>query len=89
LFVGKAIRFPRLPRSRRRGPSARHVVYLGTHPVVMMMSLAVYGLMISFYISVVMIVLTVYLAYDLALIRGWLWQLGTWQLQARRLGSTR
>ena len=69
-FPVKAIRIPALPKSRRRGPSARHVIYLGTHPVAMMLSMMVYGMIIASYMSVVLLVLMVYAAYDLAVVAG-------------------
>ena len=82
-FPVKAIRIPALPKSRRRGPSARHVIYLGTHPVAMMLSMMVYGMIIASYMSVVLLVLMVYAAYDLAVVAGWLWQLSRWRFQTR------
>ena len=73
-FPRKAIRIPALPKSRRRGPSARHVIYLGTHPVAMMLSMMVYGMIIASYMSVVLLVLIgLHAAHDLAVVAGWLW----------------
>ena len=36
------------------------------------------------YVSIIMLILMVYFAYDAAVIIGWLCQLGAWQLKQRR-----
>lgn len=56
-------RFPRLmPRSSRRGPSVWRMVYLGTHPVALMMSAFISCLVISAWACFAMIAGLVWLA---------------------------
>jgi hypothetical protein len=83
-FPAKALRFPSLPKSRRRGPSARHVIYLGTHPIALILSVCVQGIALMLYLSVIMMIVMVYAAYDVAVITAWLCRLIAWQVQASR-----
>jgi hypothetical protein len=54
-------RFPRLGGRSRRGPSLFRMVYLGTHPVALMMSLVISCVLIEVWAMVAMVVVSVWL----------------------------
>jgi hypothetical protein len=61
---------------RRRGPSLFHVVYLGTHPVALMMSAVVSILPIVILLGWVMLVACVWPMWAACVTVGWLCQAG-------------
>jgi hypothetical protein len=54
-------RFPRLLSRSRRGPSIFRIVYLGTHPVALMLSLIISCLMIEVWAAVAAVIVSAWL----------------------------
>ena len=75
-FPSHLVRFPRelvLPRSRRRrSPSLFHVVYLGTHPVALAMSLFISMMAIVFVLCWALLVAYVWAIWAACVTVGWL-----------------
>ena len=69
-FPAKALGFNR----RHRGPSFMHIVYLGTHPVALLMSMVVTLLMIEFVVAWIMLVVSAWAMWWCAITCWWAFQ---------------